>query len=113
MRVRHPSARSIKSQQRIRKSILEVLEPRLLFAASTSLTLHGGDVFEFQDAAGNIEKVNVLGNITAQLIGAQVDGKNVLTLGNLPGVLNGVPVNGGIGTPPGASHCPDHHHRSV
>lgn len=99
MRLRHPSA---KSQKRIRQSILEVLEPRLLFAATTTLTLHGGDVFEFQDAAGSIEKVSLFGNITAQLIGAQVDGQNVVHLGNLPGVLDGVSVNGGIGTPVGA-----------
>ena len=52
MRVRHPSAKKFKSQKRSNRQLsLEQLEPRLLFA-QTSLTLHGGDTFEFQNGTG-------------------------------------------------------------
>jgi hypothetical protein len=70
---------------------IEFLEPRQLLT-----TVHGGDVFQYQDPAGNIDRVVLKGNITAELIGATVGANNQVQLINLPGELNGVPINGGL-----------------
>ena len=55
--------------------------------------------FEFLDASGNIERLDFFGNITAEVIGARIDDFNAAHPVNLPGVLNGNPINGGLGSP--------------
>ena len=90
MHARHPSA--VSKRKPFKPCIFEFLEPRRLLT-----TFHGGDEFAFLDAQGNIEQVNFFGNITAEMIGASVQLDNTVKLVNLPGELNGAPINGGIG----------------
>ncbi len=90
MHARHPSP--VSKRKPFKPCILEFLEPRRLLT-----TFHGGDTFEFLDAQGNIERLKFFGNITAEVIGGAVQLDNTLKLVNLPGTLNGAPINGGIG----------------
>jgi hypothetical protein len=81
---------------------LEQLEQRVLLT-----TVRGGDVFEYREGTdpenGDVIRVRLQGNITAELIGAQVDRRdNTVTLVNLPGELNGTPVFGGLTVAPGS-----------
>jgi hypothetical protein len=89
MRLRQKTA--VRNKSKILQHAIEFLEPRQLLT-----TVHGGDVFQYQDPAGNIDRVVLKGNITAELIGATVGPNNTVNLINLPGELNGVPVNGGL-----------------
>ena len=66
------------------RRIVESLEKRILLT-----TLHGGDTFIFQNEDGNLEEISLSGNITTELIGANVNGNNQVILQNLPGILNG------------------------
>jgi len=66
---------------------------------------YSGDTFDFQDVTGQFQRVTLRGNITAEVVGAEVDPlTNRVQLINLPGMLNNnAPLNGGILTPQGAS----------
>lgn len=98
MRLRRSTAPSKRVRiSKLKRPIFELLEPRRLLT-----TLHGGDVFEFTDAQGNIERVRLFGDITAELIGAKIQADDTATLINLPGVLNGTPINGGLGAASGS-----------
>jgi hypothetical protein len=117
MFLRHRSARSAKptkssnlsqSSQSARSKgakavrwAVEALESRRLLT-----TLHGGDTLVFLNEDSNYktyQAVEAFGNITAEVIGANVDGNNDLILENLPGTLDGAPINGGFALPPGAT----------
>src|SRR4051794_1033096 len=67
---------------------VEHLEDRCLLT-----TVHGGDTFEYRQTIGGTEsriRVILRGNITAELIGSQIDRlSNTAHLVNLPGELNG------------------------
>src|SRR5688572_1682791 len=96
--VSHPAAvsrtrRSISDtpQRRQRAASVERLEARQLLT-----TVTGPGSFIFQDPRENFIQVNFFGNITAELIGA-TPGGGALT--QMPGTLNGAPVNGGTATP--------------
>jgi len=74
----------------------EGLEPRRLFT-----TLVGGDSFVYSDAQGNAIRVTLSGNITAELIGSNVDTGNNIGLNELPGRIvagprAGTNLNGGF-----------------
>lgn len=112
MTLRHRSAKSRPSQSTpvpasskrhpkrvhaLRRAI-ESLEQRLLLT-----TLHGGDTFLFMNEDAHIEQISLFGNITAEVIGANVDGNNNVVLEDLPGILNGQPVLGGFNLTPGAT----------
>src|SRR5437868_6400944 len=82
-----------------RRHFTEVLEQRLLLTAMHGAT---GDVFEYVDASGEIVRVRVTGNIDVELVGATVSGlTNTAEAANLPGVLNGTDIFGGLGGPGG------------
>jgi hypothetical protein len=77
MHARRPSAGS--KRKRFSKHICESLEPRRLLT-----TFHGGQTFDFEDYQGNVEQISFFGNITAEVIGAQVQADNTVRLINLP-----------------------------
>src|SRR5688572_12798568 len=85
---------------------LEHLESRtLLTTVSGTIDANGnvkeGDVFEFRSSAGaeQVIRVKLQGRVTVELIGAQVNRRsNDIQLVNLPGLLNGEPIGGGIRT---------------
>jgi hypothetical protein len=98
MRLRRSTAPSQRARiLKLKRPIFEFLEPRRLLT-----TLVGGDVFEFTDAQNNIERIRLFGDITAEVIGAKIQADDTATLINLPGVLNGNPVNGGLGAASGS-----------
>lgn len=77
----------------------EDLEPRLLLT-----TLFGSEVFEYQDANGEIVRIALEGNIVAELIAGDIDDTNAPYLGDMPGAITasdfgrtGVEILGGIG----------------
>lgn len=75
---------------------VEALETRQLLA-----TFFGGDTFQFRDDALQVIRVQFRGNITAELIGAELNRQtNDVTLINLPGVLTRggtiIPIGGGL-----------------
>ncbi|HET6250607.1 MAG TPA: hypothetical protein VFE47_23165 [Tepidisphaeraceae bacterium] len=87
----------------------EALEQRVMLT-----TLHGGgstpfnpempgDRFVFINEDGNFQTIQLFGNITAEVIGANIDGNNNIILENLPGQLNGGDNNGGFNIPGGAT----------
>lgn len=78
---------------------LESLEPRVLLT-----TLVGGDIFDYIDAAGQHVRVQVDGDIIAELIGADLDENNNVIVGDVSGVFvssdigrTGAEVGGGLG----------------
>jgi hypothetical protein len=120
---RHRSVNSVKNKSaQIRDSIrarsgkvrdaarmvAEALEGRVLL--STVVTLTGGESFVFRNEDSTAttfvnQTVTAVGNITATIVGANVDGYNRLTLEDLPGTLipspgaAGIPINGGPNLP--------------
>jgi hypothetical protein len=77
MHARRPSADS--KRKRFPNFVCEFLEPRRLLT-----TFHGGQTFDFEDYHGDIEQISFFGNITAEVIGAQVQANNTVQLINLP-----------------------------
>jgi hypothetical protein len=67
--------------------ICEFLEVRRLLT-----TFHGGQTFDFEDYKGNIEQISFFGNITAEVIGAQVQADNTVQLINLPPAVAPLPA---------------------
>ena len=79
-----------------RSHMTETLESRLMLT-----TLRGGDTFEYVDRSGSIVRIVMEGNIAAEFVGATVGSNNQAVATNLPGVINGVDVFGGLGGPGG------------
>src|SRR5205823_1534532 len=96
MRQRKTSAK--KDRNLHLRHAIESLEPRWLL---TAVVLHENDTFQFVDSNGNLERVVVKGNpgsTSATLIGATASANNGVTLTDMPGLLNGVSVNGATAT---------------
>ena len=114
MFLRHRSAKSVELHQasppsrlnrsrraKVAKAVnytVEALECRRLLT-----TITGGDTLTFNNEDGILQSVQAIGNITAEVVGANVDGDNNLHLINLPGQLNGVNINGGLAIPGAAT----------
>src|SRR5580698_6788962 len=64
--------------------ICEFLEPRRLLTTFTHAGNGAPTIFDFEDYLGNIEQISFFGNITAEVIGAQVGADNLPHLINLP-----------------------------
>ena len=96
LRARRGNRRRAAGAANRRRLFSEPLEGRLLLT-----TLRGGDVFEYVDASDEIVRIRLQGNIAAEVVGARVTSNNTAEATNLPGVLNGVDVFGGLGGPGG------------
>ncbi|MDB5332694.1 MAG: hypothetical protein JWP03_3845 [Phycisphaerales bacterium] len=94
----HPKARGIREAARW---AVETLEPRYMLT-----TIVGGNTFLFRNQDGHLQEIKAFGNITAEIIGSNVDGGNNVVLEDLPGVLTGPGggiINGGLNILPGAT----------
>src|SRR5579884_3476263 len=86
--------RPLRSQVAKARFLIESLENRRLLTV-----LHGGDTFTFRAPDMNLETVHVFGggNTTVEIIGSRINMMTAAqTITNLPGDLDGTPVNGGI-----------------
>ncbi|MDB5171516.1 MAG: hypothetical protein JWN51_289 [Phycisphaerales bacterium] len=82
---------------------VESLEPRFMLTTLVSSDITGQhDYFIFRNQDGHLQEIKVFGNITAEIIGANVDGGNNVVIENLPGLKDGGPVDGGLNVQPGA-----------
>ena len=109
----HPSQRTRRKLAAASRWVAEALERRILLTTlqgggvpghpvDDTLTFFGEDSTN-QPFAPVYETIKLFGNITAEVIGTNIDANNVTTLENIPGQLNGADVNGGFALDPGAT----------